>query len=181
MHVRRLALSLLVIALVATACGDDDSGGTTPTTAASQDTGSSDGGTSDGTGQTPTPSATGGFLVLGDERIDFDSARCFLEEQEAAAGGGSILAVGQGFGMNSEGVEVALDFTRFSEESDFAGDDILVDIGDPFSGDTIGYAARVDIGVVSIEGNRLSASCLTFESFDEGAESPLDGSFELNC
>ncbi|HSM01493.1 MAG TPA: hypothetical protein VK960_03490 [Acidimicrobiia bacterium] len=174
MKTRHMFLAILVVVLVGAACGDDDA--TTPTTAAPG--GQTDAGSNGGT---PTPSASGGFLTLGDETIQFDSARCFLQEQEAAAGGGSILATGQGFGTNSEGVEVSLDFTRFSEESDFAGDDILVDIGDPFSGDTVGYAARVDIGVVSIEGNLVSASGLTFESFDEGAESPLEGAFELNC
>jgi len=167
-------LAILVLVLVGAACGDDDA--TSPTTAAPG--GQTDNGSSAGT---PTPSATGGFLTLGDETIQFDSARCYLEEQPSAGGGGSILATGQGFGTNSEGVEVSLDFTRFNEESQFAGDDINVVIGDPFSGDTISYFAGLDIGGVSIDGNRLSASGLTFESFDEGADSPLDGAFELSC
>jgi hypothetical protein len=178
MQFRRLALSILVLALVAAGCGDDDSG--SPGQTAAAPSGSTSGATT-GNGDTPAPSAAGGFLMLGDERIDFDSARCFLEEQDAAAGGGSILATGQGFGTNAEGIDVAFDFTRFSEESMFAGDDINVTIGDPFAGETVNYTVSLDIGAVSIEGNRLSASGFALESFDTGTVVSVDSEFELNC
>ena len=44
--------------------------------------------------------------MIGDETITLDSARCFLEEQDAAAGGGKILFVAQGFGTNAAGEQL---------------------------------------------------------------------------
>lgn len=164
-------LAILLLALVGAACGDDDATpGTTAAPGGQTDSGSN--------GDTPAPSATGGFLVLDGETIEFDSARCFLEEQEAAAGGGSILATGQGFGTDAEGVEVMIDFTRFSEESMFAGDDLSVTIGDPFSADAMSLFGSVDLGAVSIEGNTLRGDGFTLIG-DGGVEHTA--SFELNC
>ena len=123
--------------------------------------------------------AGGGTLVLGDETIKFDGAQCFLQEQDAAAGGGKILFVAQGSGINAAGEEVLLDVSRYDEDSQFVGDDVSVDIGDPFSGAAVSWTGGGDIGTVTVDGSTVSAGGLTFENFDEGTEQP--GSFEINC
>ncbi|MEQ8842518.1 MAG: hypothetical protein RIB98_16160 [Acidimicrobiales bacterium] len=207
MNARRswFLLLIAVLALLATACGDDDGGDTAeqPTTDAATDDDSdtadddsdtadddssgadddaemADDDMADDDGAEATPSAGGGgTLVLGDETITLDSARCFLEEQDAAAGGGKILFVGQGSGTNADGTELLLDVSRYDEESQFTGDDITVDIGDPFSDDLVSYRAAAEIGTVQIDGSVMSADGLTFSNFDLGEELP--GSFQLNC
>lgn len=179
MQIRRALLAILVLVLVAAACGDDDS--SSPTTAPSQDGGSSVGGTDAGSDDTPTPSGSAGFLTLGDERIQFDSARCFLEEQEAAGGGGKILATGQGFGTNADGAEVMIDFTRFDEESRFTGDDLSVTVGDPFEDDSVSYSGSLDLGAVEIDGRRLSGNGFMLQSSDISDTNEYPASFELNC
>lgn len=121
----------------------------------------------------------GGTLVLGDETITLDSARCFLQEQDAAAGGGKILFVAQGFGVDAAGDDVIVDVSRYDQDSQFAGDDILVDIGDPFAGDSVGWSARGPEGTVELDGSNLSADDLTFQNSDDLSEAP--GSLEINC
>ena len=168
--------SLLFLA----ACGGeeegDSAGGEDPTVAATTDTGS--GGSSPGGGASDG-GAGAGSLTLGDEVINLDSARCFLQEQDVAGSPGKILLTGQAFGTNADGEELILDFTRFDEDSNFTGDDILVDIGDFRSGDAQSYAANADLGTVQRDGDTLSASGLTFNNFDEGIE--VMGSFEIKC
>jgi hypothetical protein len=110
----------------------------------------------------PAASGSAGTLVLGDETITFDRSRCFLEEQDAAAGGGKILFVVQAFGSNGEGEEVLVDISRFDEDSQFEGDEISVVIGDPFSGDAVSFDGGGEIGTVTIEGSTASAPVLTF-------------------
>lgn len=177
------------IALSLAACGGDDDSSDAVDDAAAADAGDSesepagddagdagdDGGEAAGGGG----GAGGGTLVLGAETIEFDSARCFLEEQDAAAGGGKILFVAQAFGTTADGEELVLDVSRYDADSQFTGDDIIVDIGDPFSDDSVSMSAKGDIGTVSVDGSRLSAGDLTFFNFDDGTEQP--GSFDVNC
>lgn len=183
--------------LIAASCGDsdDDSGADSgspsasaaATTEASADApdesapadteaDSSDSGDSAASGG---GSGAGGVVVLGDETITLDRARCFLQEQDAAAGGGKILFVAQGFGTNAAGDEVVLDVSRYDEDSQFTGDDVKLDIGDPFSDDFVSWSSVSDIGTVSLDGSSLSANGLTFSNFDDGAEAA--GSFDLTC
>lgn len=184
MKIRSVALSLLVLMLVAAACGDDDSGTPVPTTAAPQTGGSSgDGGTDSGdagSGDTPTPAANAGFLMLGDERIDFDSALCYLQDQDAF-GGGTIHATAQATGTDSAGEEVLLDFTRFGADTDFEGDDLSVTVGDYTTGDSVEYRDVIDLGSVSIQGNSVIATGFNVTSFDFDEPVELAASFELNC
>lgn len=119
------------------------------------------------------------MLVLGDETITFDSARCFLEEQDAAAGGGKILFVAQAFGTNAAGDELVIDVSRYDEDSQFEGDDIIIDIGDIFSEDAVSLGGGGPIGTVTVDGSNLSADDLTFNNFDDFSEHT--GSFEINC
>ena len=170
----------LVLAVLVAACGGDDESGTGgDTTAPSTETTAAPDAGGDEPAAPGAGGGNGGSLVLGDETITFDSARCFLQEQEAAAGGGKILFVAQAFGTNADGEPVSIDVSRYDEDSDFTGDDILVDIGDPFSDDAVSWSSRPDLGTVTVDGSRLSADGLPFQSFDIGAEAT--GSFEINC
>lgn len=209
MHARRPWILLFaVVALFAAACGDDgDDTTTADDPAAESDTGDSadtdgadtddtdgdtadadtdaDGDTGEGDGDT-TPDAPagggGGTLVLGDETITLDSARCFLQEQDAFAGGGKILFVGQGFGTTAEGDELVLDVSRYDEDSQFTGDDVFVDIGDPFSDDLVSYNTSAELGTVQLDGSTMRADGLTLTTFDAtGTSSDIPASFELNC
>jgi hypothetical protein len=179
MGVRRLTVLVAVVALGIAGCGGDDDDSATPTEPAG-DVADGDGTPDDGpTGDDGAPTgAGGGTLTLGDETIDFDRSRCFLEEQDAAAGGGKILFVGQAFGTNAEGDEVSIDVSRYDEDSDFAGDDVSVVVGSPGSDDAVSYSSRSPIGTVSLDGSVLSAEGLTF-SDDDGTE--VSGSFEVRC
>lgn len=181
---RRLVALGVASILVLSACGgDDDSdnagdgdnaavadGSAEPDNAEEADAAESGGGSG---------GASGGTLVLGDETIALDSARCFLEEQDAAAGGGKILFVAQAYGTNAAGDELVLDVSRYDEDSQFAGDDIIVDIGDPFSDDAVSMGAGGEVGTVTVDGSNVSAGDLTFLDFDDATE--RNGSFEINC
>lgn len=186
LHHSRGLLSLLLFGslLFLAACGGDDdgdsdsdgatdTGGGDATAAATTDGNSGGGGSSSGGG------GSAGTLTLGDEVIQLDSARCFLQEQDVVGSPGKILLTGQGFGTLADGNEFVLDFTRFDEDSNFTGDDILVDVGDPRSDDSYGLRGSADLGTVQRDGDTLSASGLTFSNFDAGTE--IQGAFELKC
>lgn len=166
-HIRKRAFfPILVLALVVAACGDDDVAPGVPTTTAGGENGSPG-----GNGQ-----ASGSSLTLGDETFALGGGLCYLQEQPAAAGGGSILATAQASGTTADGERVHIDFTRWSEESMFAGDDITVEIG-PL-GNSTGYSAVLDIGAVDIAGSVVSGSGVTFQA-DDGSE--VTGAFAINC
>lgn len=187
MKLRRLIVPIALVALVAAACGDDSGSSTQSTPAASEsETGgntpapSGDNTPAPSADDTPAASATGGTLTLGDETITLDSARCYLEEQDAF-GGGKILANAQGFGTNAAGEEVMLDFTRFDEDTDFTGDDIVVNVGDFMTGNSVEYHVTLDLDSVSIDGRNVSADGFTLTSFDMDSPSALESSFALSC
>jgi hypothetical protein len=143
---RTRALAAVALILIAPGCGGDDD-------AADDSSGGGD--------QSAAPSGgNGGELVLGDEAVTLDRARCFLEEQDSAGGGGKILFVRQGFGTNAAGEEVLVDVSRYDEDSRFTGDDILVDIGEP--GSSVSFQANADLGTISVDGSTLSADGPTF-------------------
>ena len=185
-----------VLGLLAAGCGgDDDDAQADPAPASSADDGSGDDAGSDddaGASDASADSASdddgaaaapgggdAGSLVIGDETIEFDSARCFLEEQDAAGGGGKILFVAQAFGVDAGGEELVLDVSRYDEDSQFTGDDIIVDIGDPFSDDAVSLRSGGEVGTVAVDGSNLSAEDLVFVNFDDSTEQP--GSFDINC
>ena len=85
----------------------------------------------------------------------------------------------QAFGTNAAGDEVVLDISRYDEDSQFHGDDIIVDIGDPFSDGAVSLSAFGEVGTVAVDGSRLSADGLSFLNFDDNSE--VAGSFEVNC
>lgn len=187
-----LMTAIIVVVLLATGCGsDDESGasetgdGTADTTAGADDDTETDDGTDDSGGSddaTGDDGGTGGdfgSIVFGDQTIALTSSLCFLEEQDAAAGGGKILFVAQGSGTDAAGEPVALDVSRFDEDSQFSGDKSNIVIGDPFSDSAASWDANGDIGTVSVEGSTVSADGLTWVNTDDRSEQP--GSFSVNC
>lgn len=172
MRVLSVMVAALGLALLG-ACGDDDGGSALPTEGADDGSGDTDGDTDD---VAPTGGGGGGSLTLDGEEIGFDSARCFLEEQESA--GQQILLTAQAFGTDAAGEEVTIDFTRWGEESDFTGDDVSVTIGDPFADDSRSLGGRVDIGGVSVEGSTVSGSDM--ELTDEGGAT-IAADFVIEC
>ncbi len=187
---RTFAALVAACALAITGCGDDDDTSTDDAAGieetaddtageSSDDDGAGDDGATDegGDEQAPTGGGGGGTLVFDGEEIALDGARCFLEEQEAAAGGGSIEFVAQGSGTNAAGEEVALDVSRYSEESQFAGDDVTIDIG-PLM-ESVGYSGKEPAGTVTVDGNVVSAEGFPVLSSEDMSEVTV--SFTINC
>jgi hypothetical protein len=189
---RRLLVALAcVCSLVLAACGDDDGDdattGTTAPAAGEQVDGTTDAPSEGSDGEGDAPQGTtddgvafggSGTLVLGEETIELDEVLCYLEPQEAAAGGGQILFTGQGMGVDAAGQDVLLDVSRYDEDSQFAGDVVTVDIGDIMAGESTGLESRTDAGTVEVEGSTIRAE-VTLEDFTDFSEVPA--SFELNC
>lgn len=184
------AMALILLGTGVACGGDDDetegpSASTAAATTAAEDTdsNSNDSGSDDsGTDNQPSGAAASGgagTLTLGDEVIELDRARCFLEEQDAAAGGGKILFVAQGFGTTAAGEDFVLDISRYDEDSRFTGDDIGVDVGDPFGEDFYSWDATADLGTIEQDGSALRAEGLTFRHSEDGSE--VGGAFEVNC
>jgi hypothetical protein len=181
MRIRRV-LPILVVALTfIAACGDDDASSNTEADTSSNTEATASGGSDTGGSDTGSQGGGGsaGFVTLGGETITLDSARCFLQPQDAAAGGGQILATAQGSGTNAAGDEVAVDFSRFSEDSQFAGDDVKVDVGDPFSDSAVSFGGSVEIGGVDLSGSTVSATGFVLNNFSDFSEVVAD--FEINC
>ena len=194
---RRWAVLASAVVLALAGCGGDDDVGNADasagedgadtaeaeSTAESDDTGDAgDAATepaADDAAESGGGGGGGGTLVLGGDTITLDSARCFLEEQDAAAGGGKILFVAQGFGVTAGGEQLTLDVSRYDEDSQFVGDDVIVDIGDPFADDAVSLTANADLGTVTVDGSTLSADGLTFVNSDDLTEQA--GSFEITC
>jgi hypothetical protein len=177
---------IAVVLLGGASCGDDEGGAAPPPAdQGAGDTAGDDAHAEPSDSEDEAPSAPsgggggGGVLTLGSETIELDRARCFLEEQPAAGGGGSIELTGQGMGTNAAGDEVVVDFTRYSDDSMFAGDDVTIDVGDPRSDDFRSFGASLDTGTVSLDGNVLSASDIPFTDWDDGSE--MVGSFRIEC
>ncbi len=118
-------------------------------------------------------------MLLGDETITFDSSLCYLQEQDAAAGGGKILFVVQATGVNAAGDQVMIDVSRYDEDSMFSGDSVSVVVGDPFAGGDTSWAADGETGMVTLDGSNARADQLGFVNMDDMSEAP--GSFDINC
>lgn len=175
-----LVVATAAVLFALTGCSSDgsdgaDDGGSSGTTAATDDT--SGGGDTGGGESTPSGSASG-TLTLDGEEIELSGGLCYLEEQPAAAGGGSIEATAQASGTDADGDEVMIDFTRFSADNQFAGDDVSLTIGDPFSPDARSLSGTSDAGTVSIDGSTVSAS--DFEVSEDLADTVFI-SFTIEC
>ena len=124
----------------------------------------------------PSGGGGAGSLTLDGEEIALGPGRCYLQEQPAAAGGGSIELTAQAQGTNAAGDDVRLDFSRYSEESQFAGDDVSIDVG-PL-GNSVSYHGSQPSGAVTVDGQVVSASGFTVRD-DQFQEQPV--SFTINC
>lgn len=190
MRVTRILVASALVLALSTGCGDSDDGdtaapgSTTDPAAAAPATDGSPGGEddapdSDGDAMDAVASGGGGRLVLGDETIEFEQVLCTFEPQDAAAGGGQILFVGQATGVDAEGRDVVLDVSRYDQDSQFEGDSVMVDIGDVTSGDTVGLASTSPTGTVTVDGSTLRADDVTLLNAEDGSE--RTASFEITC
>lgn len=166
---------VLMLGLGAAACGgsSDASGGsgdasTTP---------SADGDDPGENNSVPDAGEPGTLTIDGAE-VALGAGRCLLEEQPAAAGGGAIELTAQASGTDADGEPVTVDFTRYSAESQFAGDDLAITIGDPFSGEATQLQGSADSGAVSIDGSTVSA---TDFAVGENPTATQPVSFTINC
>jgi hypothetical protein len=158
--------------LWATACSDDGDGSADAVAGGAGQEVPEGGGDGDA-----TPDGGGaGLLVLDGEEITLGPGRCFLEEQEAAAGGGSIELTGQAAGTNAAGDPVTVDFTRYGEGSQFAGDDLSVTVGE--LGQHTSATGSLDAGAVSLEDDVLRGDGFSLMG-DDGAQ--MSASFEIHC
>jgi len=164
------------LALIAGACGGDDDS-TSPESSSSA--GTSDAG-SESSGSSSGGSGGGGTLIVDGETIALDSARCFLEEQDAVAGGGKIVFVVQAYGSNAAGDPLVLDVSRYDEDSMFTGDEIIIDFGDPASDDAVSWTASTELGTIAVDGSSVSAEAVTLVDTDAMVNIELS-SFEINC
>ena len=188
---RALGLLIAAGALALAGCGDDDDttaeAGADVEDAADDATDEADEATDDeemeeeATDDDADEGASGGggagSLVLDGETIELGPGLCFLEEQPSAGGGGSILATAQAEGATADGETVLVDFTRYSDDSQFAGDDVSVDVG-PL-GESVSYMGNEPEGAVSVDGNVVSATDFPLMNADDG--SPATVSFTISC
>jgi hypothetical protein len=133
-------------------------------------------------GSQPTaanPSGSAGTLTLGEQVIELTRARCFLEEQDAAAGGGKILFTAQGFGALPDGTELVLDVSRYDEQSQFTGDAVDVGVGDPRGANFYSWEVIAELGTVEQVGSTLRADGLTLRHSEDDSE--IEGAFDVNC
>jgi len=201
---RLVAVAGAVVLLLAACGGDDDSGADEPSATAGSEadadaggdadanTGGDDAADDDANANTGGDDAAdagadagnsggggGGELVFDGETISLDQPLCFLEEQDAAAGGGKILLNAQAQGTTAAGEPVDISFVRFDEDSQFYGDDVIIGFGDFTAGSYVELLGGGEVGLVIVDGSTLSANDLTFDDFEAGTQHTV--SFELNC
>jgi hypothetical protein len=184
-----LLAGLCLLTALAIACGgdDDDSSGGTQATGSNGGTAATQAPSGNGAAPTQAPPDNGGSaasggsgtLTLGDEVIELDRSRCYLQEQDVAGSPGKILFTAQGFGTTAAGEDFVLDVSRYDEDSLFYGDDILVDVGDPFGDDFYEWNGASDFGTIELDGSTLRAGGLTFTKDSDGSQ--VSGAFELVC
>jgi hypothetical protein len=167
-----IAAACVIGAGLLAGCGGDDepaADGTASTATAAE---SAPGGDSADRG------SASGSMTLDGEAITFTSVRCVLEPQEAAAGGGQILFVGQGEGATSSGEELLLDVSRYDEGSMFAGDSVSLTVGPAASPDSVTYELG-GADAVTLSGSTMSATDISLD--DPAAGVSRQVSFELSC
>jgi len=186
---RFVAVAGAAVLLLAACGGDDDSGGDEPPASGDNEAGAGGGDDADtGGGDDAADSGGdagnsggggGGELVFDGETIALDRPLCFLQEQDAAAGGGKILLNAQAQGATAAGEQIELYFARWDEDSQFHGDDVTIGFGDFTDGSYVELSGGGEVGLVKLDGSTLSASDLTFDNFEAGTKHTA--SFELNC
>ena len=174
-------LAILATAfLLVTSCSSSEDGETSNgdgTDKQSQTAKSSQGSTSDTGGS--ASGGTSGTLTLDGAAIELTGVRCYLEPQNAAAGGGKILFTGQGVGKDTTGADVRLDVSHYDADSQFAGDDITVNIGEITNPDSYGLQGSDSPDVISKDGSTISAQDVELNKDDRSETKTV--SFELHC
>lgn len=198
---RRLVAVAGAAALLLAACGGDDDaeGDDPPAASADADAGGDDaGGDTDADVDTDADAGDdsdagadanadsgnsgggdGGELVFDGETIALDRPLCYLQEQDAAAGGGKILLNAQAEGTMADGELIDVSFVRWDEDSQFHGDDVIIGIGDYTTAAYVSLIGGGEIGVVAVDGSTLTANDLAFDDFETGTEHTA--SFVINC
>jgi hypothetical protein len=182
---RTIAATTAVLALVAAGCGGDGDGDddAAPSSGGATDPAGGEAGDQAADAGDPAGGSTGGggggTLVLAGETIELDDSRCHLEAQDAAAGGGQILFVGQGFGADANGEDVMIDVSRYDEDSMFAGDDVSITVGDITSDGVVSLSSMSPTGTVTVDGATMRGDGITLLSDGDGSEQTA--SFEIDC
>ena len=193
---RFVAVAGAAVLLLAACGGDDESAGDEPPAAsdnvadtdrdggdgaddADPDTGGSDDAADAGGDAGNSGGGGDGELVFDGETITFDRPLCYLQEQDAAAGGGKILLNAQAQGTTAAGEPIELYFSRYDEDSQFHGDDVSIGLGDFTDGSYVELFGGGEVGLVNLDGSTLSATDLTFDNFEAGTQHTA--SFQLNC
>lgn len=119
-------------------------------------------------------------LVFDGEAMIMMGSMCYLQEQDAAVGGGKILFVGQGRGTTADGTQpVLLDVSRYDEDSMFAGDSVSVVIGNPAGDDVRSFSSISETGIVAVDDSGMSAQDVVLLSDDDGSE--VTATFTIDC
>jgi len=198
-NIARALATTVIGVLVAAGCGSDNGAGSQPDASVAEavdnapDDATRDSAPGDAAGDDDAavvddaagaPSAPvgggSGTVVLDGETIVFDQVLCHLESQPAAAGGGNILFVVQGYGVDATNEPVILDVSRFDDDSMFAGDDVQLYIGEiTAAGDARELGATPPAGTVTLDGSTVSVDGLTLEDFAALTEHTV--SFTIHC
>jgi hypothetical protein len=178
-------MALLLVA------GCSDGGDTASTTQpdASAVTGGGDSGasttaSSDGPRDDPSSGEGSGSskdtLSFDGEEMVMLGSRCYFEEQDAAAGGGTILFTVEATGTTKDGLDkIVVDISRYSEDSDFAGDSVSLTVGDPMLGDAMTYSEIAPANTVSVEASSSASVDDMVLLSDDGSEHTV--SFDITC
>lgn len=162
----------LAVGLAVAAC-DGDGGG-----AGESEAGETDAPVATAAATPDTGEATEQVMTLDGEEIPVESVRCFFEEQPRAGLGGVFTHTAQASGTNADGEPVTLDLSRARGEDDVVGDNVIVDIGDPFADDSFSLTAGGPEGL--LEFGEASVSADGVEVTRVGAD-PVALSFDLAC
>lgn len=174
---RTLAASAATLLLLAGCSSDGDDA--SPAGGGTSDATATDVASGDAPGDGISTGGTG-TLTMGDDAIDLAGAMCYLQEQNAAAGGGKILFTGQATGTTGDGEELMIDVSRFDADSMFAGDSIEVVVGDYMNDDSVSYSQTEEgLDAISVDGSTISAEGV--ELADDTMGEPVTVSFEINC
>lgn len=181
-NLARIAATAATAMLIAASCGNDEPSASSPPPAppaSSDEAATSATNAAANTSAPATPGDGTSSVVLDGETMVLDRVLCHLESQPAAAGGGNILFVVQGYGSDSAGEPVMIDITRFDADSMFAGDDVQLYIGDITGDEVRDLGTTAPAGTVTLDGSTASVDALTVQDLAAGTEHTL--AFEIRC
>lgn len=162
----------LTLGLIVAACSGDDSkdatdapATTAPVTTAAATPDQAEAGTDEGT----APAAAIGVVMLGDEEIAATRVLCYFQEQPRAGLGGVFTHTAQVEGTDAEGTAVLVDLSRAVAEDGTVEEDVIVDIGDPRSDDSVSMSAGGPDGMIAFGDNEIAVDGVEVSNFEGGA------------